>query len=327
MENNYGYKDEIISSRVGNLGGSDARILAAIAKNGCVQRAQVERLAIAKGLYERPNITNIAMQYGDFIENMIYDSLVQVDERWESNKCFRSQKYGREGLGLLVHIDFSLFDESRDKPLLLWVECKATTTDIEQTYKDYKEQLYVEYVLGKELAEQLGADFKLELCHYDASVMFEDEFQLQFAFDPDKISRKKVIFKKPVFDISSGMDIAAQYVSEMTEYKREEIDWDYLPAEVQEQMKQVNNILVSIKEKQDSIEEFKSRFYDFLCKNEIKSVKTPYFTISRVDESVSIQFDKVRFTAEHPELAAKYQRAVKKKGCVLIKTKEVKDEK
>ena len=327
MENNYGYKDEIISSRVGNLGGSDARILAAIAKNGCVQRAQVERLAIAKGLYERPNITNIAMQYGDFIENMIYDSLVQVDERWESNKCFRSQKYGREGLGLLVHIDFSLFDESRDKPLLLWVECKATTTDIEQTYKDYKEQLYVEYVLGKELAEQLGADFKLELCHYDASVMFEDEFQLQFAFDPDKISRKKVIFKKPVFDISSGMDIAAQYVSEMTEYKREEIDWDYLPAEVQEQMKQVNNILVSIKEKQDSIEEFKSRFYDFLCKNEVKSIKTPYFTISRVDESVSIQFDKVRFTAEHPELAAKYQRAVKKKGYVLIKTKEVKDEK
>lgn len=327
MENNYGYKDEIISSRVGNLGGSDARILAAIAKNGCVQRAQVERLAIAKGLYERPNITNIAMQYGDFIENMIYDSLVQVDERWESNKCFRSQKYGREGLGLLVHIDFSLFDESRDKPLLLWVECKATTTDIEQTYKDYKEQLYVEYVLGKELAEQLGADFKLELCHYDASVMFEDEFQLQFAFDPDKISRKKVIFKKPIFDISSGMDIAAQYVSEMTEYKREEIDWDYLPAEVQEQMKQVNNILVSIKEKQDSIEEFKSRFYDFLCKNEIKSVKTPYFTISRVDEAISMQFDKVKFASEHPELVAEYQKEVKKKGYVLIKTKEVKDEK
>lgn len=324
---NLDYKNDIINSRIGSLGSSDGKVLAAIAKNGCVQRGQVERLAIAKGLYERPNITNLAMQYGDFIENMIYDSLVQVDERWESNKCFRSQKYGREGLSLLVHIDFSLFDDSRDKPLLLWVECKATTTDIEQTYKDYKEQLYIEYVLGKELAEQLGADFKLELCHYDASVMFEDESQLQFAFDPDKISRKKVIFKKPVFDIASGMDIAAQYVSEMTEYKREEIDWDYLPAEVQEQMKQVNNILVSIKEKQDSIEEFKSRFYDFLCKNEIKSVKTPYFTISRVDESVSIQFDKVRFTAEHPELAAKYQRAVKKKGYVLIKTKEVKDEK
>ena len=327
MENNYDYKDEIISSRVGALGGSDGKVLAAIANNGCVQRGQVERLAIAKGLYERPNITNLAMQYGDFIENMIYDSLVQVDERWESNKCFRSQKYGREGLGLLVHIDFSLFDESRDKPLLLWVECKATTTDIEQTYKDYKEQLYVEYVLGKELAEQLGADFKLELCHYDASVMFEDEFQLQFAFDPDKISRKKVIFKKPVFDIASGMDIAAQYVSEMTEYKREEIDWDYLPAEVQEQMKQVNNILVSIKEKQDSIEEFKSRFYDFLCKNEIKSVKTPYFTISRVDEAISVQFDKVKFASEHPELVAEYQKEVKKKGYVLIKTKEVKDEK
>jgi hypothetical protein len=324
---NLDYKNDIINSRIGSLGSSDGKVLAAIAKNGCVQRGQVERLAIAKGLYERPNITNIAMQYGDFIENMIYDSLVQVDERWESNKCFRSQKYGREGLGLLVHIDFSLFDESRDKPLLLWVECKATTTDIEQTYKDYKEQLYIEYMLGKELAEELGADFKLELCHYDASVMFEDESQLQFAFDPDKISRKKVVFKKPVFDISFGMDIASKYVSEMTEYKREEIDWDYLPAEVQEQMKQVNNILVSIKEKQDSIEEFKSRFYDFLCKNEVKSIKTPYFTISRVDESVSMQFDKAKFAAEHPEMVDKYQKVVKKKGYVLIKTKEVKDEK
>lgn len=327
MENNYDYKDEIISSRVENLGGSDGKVLAAIAKNGCVQRGQVERLAIAKGLYERPNITNLAMQYGDFIENMIYDSLVQVDERWESNKCFKSKEYSREGLGLLVHIDFSLFDESRDKPLLLWVECKATTADIEQTYKDYKEQLYIEYMLGKELAEELGADFKLELCHYDASVMFEDESQLQFAFDPDKISRKKVVFKKPVFDISFGMDIASKYVSEMTEYKREEIDWDYLPAEVQEQMKQVNNILVSIKEKQDSIEEFKSRFYDFLCKNEVKSIKTPYFTISRVDESVSMQFDKAKFAAEHPEMVDKYQKVVKKKGYVLIKTKEVKNEK
>lgn len=324
---NLDYKNDIINSRIGSLGSSDGKVLAAIAKNGCVQRGQVERLAIAKGLYERPNITNIAMQYGDFIENMIYDSLVQVDERWESNKCFRSQKYGREGLGLLVHIDFSLFDDSRDKPLLLWVECKATTTDIEQTYKDYKEQLYIEYMLGKELAEELGADFKLELCHYDASVMFEDESQLQFAFDPDKISRKKVVFKKPVFDISFGMDIASKYVSEMTEYKREEIDWDYLPAEVQEQMKQVNNILVSIKEKQDSIEEFKSRFYDFLCKNEVKSIKTPYFTISRVDESVSMQFDKAKFAAEHPEMVDKYQKVVKKKGYVLIKTKEVKDEK
>ena len=47
MENNYDYKDEIISSRVGALGGSDGKVLAAIANNGCVQRGQVERLAIA----------------------------------------------------------------------------------------------------------------------------------------------------------------------------------------------------------------------------------------------------------------------------------------
>ena len=54
---------------------------------------------------------------------------------------------GVKDLVLLVHIDFSLFDDSRDKPLLLWVECKATTTDIEQTYKDYKEQLLLSMCL------------------------------------------------------------------------------------------------------------------------------------------------------------------------------------
>ena len=40
-----------------------------------------------------------------------------------------------------------------------------------------------------------------------------------------------------------------------------------------------------------------------------------------------MQFDKVKFASEHPELVAEYQKEVKKKGYVLIKTKEVKDEK
>ena len=48
---NLDYKNDIINSRIGSLGSSDGKVLAAIAKNGCVQRGQVERLAIAKGLY------------------------------------------------------------------------------------------------------------------------------------------------------------------------------------------------------------------------------------------------------------------------------------
>ena len=312
------YKKEIISSRKKGLGASDGKLLARISRNGCVQSSDIERLAIAKGLHERLNIQNIAMRYGDFIENKVFESLQMINPNYKSNLYFESKELSREGLKLFCHIDFSLQDDERK--ILVWTECKATTTTVEQTKKDYIEQLFIEWLLCQEMAAELGYMFQLRLCHYDATEMLDEDGD--FKFDPEKLTISDVNFEGELFDIWEAMDIASEYVNSMTEYHKEEIEWEYLPEPIQRQMEVINTSFVLIKEREAEINEFKDRMYKFLCDNDVKSIKTPFFSISRVDESFSISFDSKKFKEEEPDMYNKYTKSVKKKGYALIKLKD-----
>ena len=64
---NLNYKEEIVSSRKGAMGGSDATMLAQIASIGFVPKSAQKRLAICKGLIEREDIVTTAMAFGDYI--------------------------------------------------------------------------------------------------------------------------------------------------------------------------------------------------------------------------------------------------------------------
>lgn len=314
----YDYKQDILATRIGGLGASDGKLLARISRNGCVQSSDIERLAIAKGLYERPNITNMAMRYGDFIENKVFESLQIINPNYKSNLYFESQELSRDGLKLFCHIDFCLQDD--EKKTLVWTECKATTTSVEQTKKDYIEQLFIEWLLCREMASELGYLFQLRLCHYDASNILDECGDFDFA--PDKLTISNVSFENELFDVYLGMEIAADYVNSMTEYHKEEIEWEYLPEPIQKQMEVINDSLTLIKEREVEISEFKDRMYKFLCDNDIKSIKTPFFSINRIDESISVSFDSKKFKEEQPEIYNKYTKSVKKKGYAMIRLKD-----
>lgn len=313
----YDYKQDILATRVGGLGASDAKVLARIARNGCVQQGEMERMAIAKGLYERPNITNLAMRYGDFIENKVFESLHMINPEYKSNLYYESKEFSKDGLKLFCHIDFSLADEKTK--MLTWTECKATTMDIKDTIEFYKEQLFTEWKLCQEMAFELGYCFKFRLCHYDSTYML-DEYG-EFRFEPKKINIIDVDFDDDVYDIEVGMDIASEYVANMTEYHKDEIEWEYLPEHVQSQMMFASSIFKRKQEIEDEIEEFKERMYNLLCDNDVKSIKTPYFSINRIDPSVSQKFDTKSFQKEHPELYKQYLKETKKKGYAMIRLK------
>lgn len=314
----YDYKQDILATRVGGLGASDSALLARIVRNGCVQQGEMERMAIAKGLYERPNITTLAMRYGDFIENKVYESLKMINPEYKSNLYYESKEFSREGLKLFCHIDFSLQDDK--EKMLIWTECKATTGGVAKAKEDYKEQLYTEWMLCQEMAFELGYYFKLRLCHYDSTDMLDEDGE--FKFEPEKLTIVDVDFEDEVYDIELGMDIASDYVAQMTEYHKEEIEWEYLPEHVQAQMEAANKIMVAIKEREAELDAFKSRMYGFLCDNDIKAIKTPFFSINRVDPGVSMKFDTKAFAKENPELYKKYLKSSKKKGYAMIRLKE-----
>jgi hypothetical protein len=63
----YDYKQEIIATRTGCLGGSDARLIQSIAEAGKIPQSAMKRLAVCKGLAEQPKFTNPAIEFGTYI--------------------------------------------------------------------------------------------------------------------------------------------------------------------------------------------------------------------------------------------------------------------
>ena len=168
------------------MGGSDAKMLMQIANLNEVPKSAYKRMAVCNGLIPHEQFTNRAMDYGNFIEDCVYRHLHANDERWQSNPCLVSNKYSRDNVKCIDHVDFLLQDD--DKRVLTIGECKATKFTFQQTRHEYEAQLMHHYLMGMELAEQLGG-YKLIvlLCHYDTSATNIEE---DFVFDENKLTVK-----------------------------------------------------------------------------------------------------------------------------------------
>ena len=171
----------------------------------------------------------------------------------------RSKKYKRNNVGLLVHIDFMLKDD--DKKTVTFVECKATKKDIKETRYTYSNQLYIENVLGKEYTQSLGKGWRfcLKLCHYVTN-------DYDGVLDLDKLSLTNVRFCSGQFDIAKAMDLIDNYLENLTEYYRDDIDANYLPSDVQSQIETMSNYLVQIDDMNGKVNKFKEKMYDFMLK-------------------------------------------------------------
>ena len=156
------YKEEIISSRVGFLGGSDGNLLSSVSNMDNLEKlseSPKERLAICKGIYSKEDdFKTEAMAIGDDVENKIFDMLKISIPEWKSNERIESKKFKRKNVGLLVHIDYMLKDEVNKT--VIFVECKATKSSFEETRHKYSNQLYIEDILGKEYTQSLGKGWR-----------------------------------------------------------------------------------------------------------------------------------------------------------------------
>lgn len=323
------YKQDIINTRKGCLGGSDAKLLQQVALWGKVPQSAYKRLAVCKGLIEQENITTKVMEYGDFIEQSIFEHLYDVDERYQSNPCLVSKKYSTKEVKIIDHVDFLLQDDE-NKVLNLY-ECKASKYSTTQVRNIYECQLYHHYLLGSELARELG-NYRVNvfLCHYDTS---DVDLDAPWVFDPNKISVRQVRFNnKQVFDMAKAVSIVSDFLADFNEYyEGDEIDAAYLPEKVQEQFSEVSNFLREIKEREVKVEAFKTKLYDFLVARNISKIKCDDFSFTVVTPARSVKVDYKKLFEEevaskHPvkakKLQVKYQSETERKGYVKISVKD-----
>lgn len=322
-------KQEIINTRKGCLGGSDARMLMSIADIGSIPNSALKRLAICKGLKEPEHFTNAAMEFGNFIEECVFKSLHDTDERWQSNPRIASEKYSRKNVKCIDHVDFLLQDD--EKKELTLGECKATRLTFQQTRDEYIAQLYHHYLLGSEIAKKIGYKVKVVLCHYltdGIDVANEREF------DPSRLTVKVLRNMDKLssqYKLAEAMDIVDKFLETFDSYyDGDEIPYELLPVSVKEQFDKVTELLTEIMQREDIVDKFKEKLYEFLLEKNIKSIKNDAWTITRVDASSTKQFNSKKylsdFAAKHPrkfkKLKEKYESVVNRKGYVKISIKK-----
>ena len=325
------YKQNIESTRVGCLGGSDGNLLAQVANLGGVPRSAYKRLAVLKGLIEQDNVSTRVMRYGDFIEQSIYDCLCENNSEYESNPLWVSGKYSKDGVKLICHPDFVLWEEK--KKVLKVYECKATKFNPQQTRSTYANQLYIEWLLANEVVKERGNDWKVELylCHYDTSNVCIDD---DFVFDPSLLSIHRIRMNSCVFDIDKAVTIVSEFLPTMEYYNEdEEIDAAYLPKKVKAEFDAITHVLAEIKEREVKVDEFKRKLCDFMQSHNVKSIKNDTWNITLVNATESVSFDAKKFladlSAKHPRKANKlrkdYEKRVARGAYVTIKLKTQKN--
>lgn len=328
MEEEKDYKNEIAATRVGCLGSSDGKMLSQISALGTIPKSAYKRLAVVKGLIPQVEIPkNAAIQAGDDLEMIVYSHLKAKDPRYESNPLWVSEKYSTKNCKLISHPDMVLQDDA--SKVLNVYEVKTTKYTFEQTRQTYESQLFIHYVLGREIASKLGDDWKVKLylVHYSTDGL---DLENGIEFDPSRLTVHQVYFSTMYFDIMRGMNLVNDFLETFTEYyDGDEIDANLLPTNVKSQFDDVAAMLVEIKERETKIDEFKKRLYDFMLEHDIKSIKNEYFSIVSVAPSESKSFDTKRYMEDlikqYPrkskKIIEKYTKTLKRKGYCQIKVK------
>jgi len=333
MEELKDYKQEITQTRVGCLGSSDGKMLAQIATLGKVPKSAYKRLAVCKGLIPQEEIpTSAAMKAGDDIEMAVYRHIMAIkrDPRYESNPLWVSDKYSRKNVKLISHPDIVKRDDARK--MLFVYEVKTTKFSFEDTRDEYKTQLYIHYILGKEMAAKYGKGWgvKVFLVHYSTTGL---DLENGIEFDVSRLTIKEISFNAQVFSVNRAMDVVDEFLEGFNEYyEGDDINADLLPAKIKEEFDLVAATLVEIKERENMVDAFKNKLYEFMVSHDIKSIKNDAFSISRVDPTVSKSFDAKKYmddlSREHPRKAKKiidtYTKVTKRKGYCTIKVKEEK---
>ena len=309
-------KQEIIESRIGALGSSDAAFVAKIGKRGHIEEADKYRIAVMLGLEETKMFSNKYTEIGNDIEESVFEALHTVYGNVVSNPMYKSEKLSkRYGFGIISHIDYEV--ETDDK--LIWIENKATKFDISETIDTYIYQLAWHGILLEEKSKEVCKYPCLYLSHYDTNIYNES------GFDAKYLTLRRINFEQLKHSINlifEGLRIVSDAIKYGFDYvKREEFFVESLPPQLQSELQQISFTLNKIKEYEKSIDCFKSKMLKLMQENNVKSIKNDYFNITVVPETTTSKFDSKMFSLEHPKLAKKYQKQEDRKAYVKITIK------
>ena len=271
-------KREIVETRRGGFGGSDAKLFYKVGLKGLSALSDTDkrRIAVALGQAEYIEIpATEAMEAGNRFEKWLCESLYNNDLLINNYKL-KIETICPRNFKIFAHADF--YDNKKN----IVIEAKYTASDLKTTISDYMPQLQWYYLLGVDKVYLVKG--------------YQDEpFEL---YDEKFIERDD----KFIEILRNGISLIDEFCDTFIYHEKDE--WtlsDLMPHE--KASAEVMFIYLSeIKRIEEALERQKAMMLDLMLKNGVKSLKSDGYTLTVVPESVRSTFDKAKLLKEHPEI-------------------------
>ncbi|MCI2145805.1 MAG: hypothetical protein LKK08_06110 [Bacteroidales bacterium] len=311
QEQGQDYKADIIATRKGGLGSSDAKMVVKIGRTRALSYSDQERLAQMLGITERKQFTTPATRYGDYIENRVFEAIKTKWPEAVSNPYYKSDKLSAKyGFDVFDHIDY----EMEDATSIVWIENKATVHSLKETIGIYDAQLRWHYMLVNEKAAAKGKTPYLYLTHYWVE---PDKLGV---FDAGRLSITPLSIGSGYdADIQAGLQYISEAIKDFHFTPREELEANDLPEPLQNAMAAVSDKLRLLSSLEAEVDDFKSKLLPLMEENKIRSIKNDMFAITYKAPYQSARFDSRNFQKDHIDLYNEYLRTSTVKSSVVLK--------
>lgn len=297
MENQFfsavAHNQEIINSRVGGLGGSDAKMVYKVGLKGIssLSNTDKKRIAVMLGQAEyTPVPTNEAMERGHRFEEYMEECLVNVEREVKLAKDLA------KNFNVFAHADF--FNDADNSV----VECKCTKDGAIAAQADYAEQLQWYYMLGAN---------EVILAHHPQREPFDCGI-----VDLIKINRDD----KMIDVMRNGIKLLDEFVETYQYEEPAEMTMADLTLTERAIMWNLDNFVLEMRNAEERIKSYKETIKTMMEMYGVKTIKTDKLTISYVGESESRTFDKKALASSHPEIdLTEFEKVTKKQSYITIK--------
>ena len=296
-------KTEILNTRKGGFGSSDAKMLATVGRTGVIHAKAKERIAEMLGLEEPQEFSNIYTENGKKREKQIFDQFFNFNILAGYPSCqIRSNPYNEYATELYPFKLFNHIDVEVETPnKLTWYEIKTSKYDFEQTYTNYEEQLAWHWMILQQKAKEQNCLCSLHLVHY-----LEDYENLSSELVSERLMNVQCSLRlTPIIaDIWKGFDIINNALPSFAEnYKKQEVlRTDYLPVPMQKNVLHYQDLQKTIAEAEKEMATIRGGLLAEMEKYNVKKLETPLVNITYIAPTVRTSFDSKAFQVEHKEL-------------------------
>ena len=333
-------KNEILATRKGGFGSSDAKMVATVGKTGLINESAKLRIAEMLGIEEPKEFTSIYTENGRRREEQIIKHLTENFYPSDFKGSFASNPYNElpvtpYSFKVFNHIDLEVITNYA----VIWYEIKTSKSSTSQVFEEYKEQLAWHYMILNEKCFGLKKDAVLTLVHYaedyenltdelDTNKLFFHQITPTSFTDKGAKANSDVVggvleLKGIEQDIDKGLMLINNEISTFAENykKREELVATDLPMPLQEKLSVIHSFLCKIDEMQEQVDDFKQKLLTVMEENNVKKITTDYFSITYIAPTIKTSFDSKALEKADKDLYKQYLRQSNVKSSIRISDK------